>query len=144
MASATWLSSSGRVWWRRKAQWVLQCPMNFRWMPFDEHRLFARVSSWQYPPEQLKITLGSPGSDGQLSKSLAVIDDECRAQNSEWTVLDMDHFETEEAGGEPSNGPKPKPTPMPKPKPTPKPKPKPKPKPNSNPSPIPIPIPIPN
>ena len=98
MASATWLSSSGRVWWRRKAQWVLQCPMDFRWMPFDEQRLFARISSWQYPPEQLKITFGSPDSDGLLSKSLAVIDDECRVQNSEWTVLDMDHFETEEAG----------------------------------------------
>ena len=43
MASATWLSSSGRVWWRRKAQWVLQCPMDFRWMPFDEQRTPYRV-----------------------------------------------------------------------------------------------------
>eukprot|EP00964_Phaeocystis_antarctica_P047529 scaffold27498_cov36-Phaeocystis_antarctica.AAC.1 len=120
MASATWLSSSGRVWWRRKAQWILQCPMDFRWMPFDE-QLPARTGTLrpnldpdpdqvhlrQYPipnpnpnPEQLKITFGSPDSDGKLSKSLAVIDDECRVQNSEWTVLDMDHFETTEVGDE--------------------------------------------
>ena len=153
MTSAVWLASSGRVWWRRKAQWILQVPMIFRWtawskcppwqcpssppvppqgapggsgrvgtprvearplgapppprafkraaskvanftafihpgyMPFDEQRLFARISSWQYPPEQLKITFGSPERDGQNSGNSAVIDDECRPQNSEWTVL---------------------------------------------------------
>ena len=95
MASAAWLSPAGRVWWRRKAQWVLACPMDFRWMPFDEQRLFARISSWQYPPEELKITFGQPDGDAP-----AVIDDDCRPQNSEWTVLDMASFETTEAGDE--------------------------------------------
>jgi hypothetical protein len=95
MASAVWLSPQGRVWSRQKAQWVLSCPMDFRYMPFDEQRLFARISAWKYSPGELKISFGQPGIEAD-----SVIDDVCRPENSEWTVINMESFETQEADDE--------------------------------------------
>lgn len=83
LQSAVWLSPEGRVTWSRKAEWTLSCPMDFRWMPFDSQKIFARMYSWKYGHADLALSFGKPGKED----SIAIKRDRCFPDNAEWAVV---------------------------------------------------------